>query len=686
MHGRRELFSRLDFGHPGLAAARAALHEEDDQGALHAIIDHFRTRTQPIYLFDETDVAAFRDPQVVPEADRICDHFLFGYDLGPVIDWHWNPTADSSRDPEWLWSLARHNFWPTLARAYAITRDEKYAREFVQQLKDFVASWPVEPHMADVDPHMDFPGDAWRSIEAGIRIYTAWLPAMVYFRRSPSWDADGWVCFLNALHDHAEFLCTHYSNHLRASNWLTMESSALFQMGVMFPEFKRALEWQRLAYRRITHEVRYQFDHYGVHMERTPVYHLVAAGAFLQAYRIATRNGIPVPPYMLPILEKSAEYLMLLLKPDLTLPMIGDADRNALLERRSDSALYEGMNLTTDPRDLNELRAFFRTMAELTGRGDFRYFATCRQEGVPPAQKNCALPDPGFYVFRTGWEADDSYMLVTGTALERGESASHSHFDAAHLELHVAGEDVLIDTGRFIYSNSAWRDWRDYFYSSQAHNTVGVDDHRMGMVPDTSPRIRCVRTFCHRFEPGPDVDMVEVSHNGYAFMEDPIFHLRRVIWFKPGIWLVDDVLTGVGSHAYHLSFNFPPRRLEKDSEAPDSYLYLGQRVKVRLMPLLRRGLTSQVLEGSLSPKGGWVSYGYATKVPAPQLIYTKVGPAPVRFLTAIIQEGTGHVRLAEMGDSAAALAVTAGDRSWRVTAQGETAHWAVSWEPMAPTR
>ncbi len=474
-----------------------------------------------------------------------------------MIDWHWNPTANSSRDPEWLWSLARHNFWPTLARAYAITQDEKYTREFVQQLKDFAASWPVEPHMADVDPHMDFPGDAWRSIEAGIRIYTAWLPAMVYFRRSPSWDADGWVCFLNALHDHAEFLCTHYSNHLRCSNWLTMESSALFQLGVMFPEFKRAPEWQRLAYRRITHEVRYQFDHHGVHMERTPVYHLVAAGAFLQAYRIATRNGIPVPPYMVPILEKSAEYLMLLVKPDLTLPMIGDADRNALLERRSDMALYEGMNLTTDPRDLNELRAFFRTMAELTGREDFWYFATCRQEGVPPAQRNYTLPDAGFHVLRTGWEADDSYMLVTGTALERGENAAHSHFDAAHLELHVAGEDVLIDTGRFVYSNSAWRDWRDYFYSSQAHNTVSVDGHPMGTVPDTSPRIRCVRAFCHRFEPGPDVDIVEVSHNGYAFMEEPIFHLRRVIWFKPGIWLVDDVLTGVGSHTIISPSTFP---------------------------------------------------------------------------------------------------------------------------------
>ena len=677
----RKLLARLDFAHPGLAAARTRLEAGDEPGALHALIDHFRTRTRPAYLFDEADIAAFQDAEVVSEADRICAHVFFGYDLGAVIDWRLNPTADSSRDPEWMWSLARHNFWVTLARAYALTGDEKYAREFVAQLKDFVAAWPVEPHMADLDPHMSFPGDAWRSIEAGIRIYTSWLPALVYFRRSPSWDDDGWVAFLNGLHDHAEFLLTHYSNHLRASNWLTMESTALFQLGVMFPEFKQAADWQRLAYRRVTHEVRYQFDHTGVHMERTPVYHLVAAGAFLQAYRIATLNGIPVPPYMLPILEKSAEYLMLLVKPDLTLPMIGDADRDALLDRRSDPALYEGMNLTTDPRDLNELRAFFRVMAELTGRQDFLWFATCRREGAPPEQRNYTLPDPGFHVFRTGWGERDSYVLVTGTQLERGESASHSHYDAAHLELQVAGEDVLIDTGRFIYGNCAWKDWRDYFYSSQAHNTIGIDDHIMGAVPDTNPRTRCLRTFCHRFEPGAEVDLVEVSHNGYAFMDEPVFHLRRVLWFKPGVWLVDDVLTGLGRHAYHLSFNFPPRRLAADTRTSGSYIYTGEQVKIAIMPLLRDGLSSRVLEGSTAPKGGWVSYGYAVKAPAPQLIYTQVGATPARFLTAIVQDGQGEVRREDAGDGAAImLAVRSGDKVWRVALGGEAEGWAISWE------
>jgi len=643
------LLSRLDLTYPALAHVKKHVEAGDNREAFLALIEHFRSRKSPIYLFDEADASRFRDPAVIEEADRICAHEILGHKFKGPIDWHHNATDESSRDSEWTWSLARHNFWVSLARAYMLTKDEKYVREFVCQLKSFVAACPVEPHMNRLEANMEYPGDAWRSIEAGIRIYTAWLPVMVYFRRSPSWDEEGWLCFFHALYDHAEFLCTHYSNHTRCSNWLTMESTALFQLGVLFPEFRRASEWKQLGYRRICHEVRYQFDHHGVHIERTPIYHLVAVLAFLQAYRIAVLNSIPVPPYMLPLLEKGAEFLMKLVKPDFTLPMIGDADRISLTNRKADESPYEGMNLTTDPLDLNEIRAFFATMAELTGREDFLYFATGRQRGNPPQQQNFSLPDPGFYVFRTGWSERDSYFLVTGTQVERGSNSAHSHSDAAHLELHIEGQDVLIDTGRYLYGNCGWLDWWQYFASTRAHNTVEVDSQRMGRVPDTSPEIRGLRTFCHRFESSPDLDLVEVSHNGYVFLAEPVFHLRRVFYFKPCLWLIDDVLTGMGNHEYRLCFNFAPGRLESVNGEPETYTYFGSGVKVRCVPLLRKGITTEVLEGQTDPKGGWVSYAYSKRVPIPQLIHRKNGRVPVRFVTALYPEKRGAVKLGDKG-------------------------------------
>jgi hypothetical protein len=645
MYNTDMLFSRLDLSQTCFSEALACLKSGDKEIALEKIIEHFKRRNKPVYLFSEKDIIETNHDEIIEEADRVCRHEIFGYNLGTDIDWRVNATFRSSMDSEWLWSLARHIFWQPLARAYAITGDEKYAREFASQLMGFVKSWPVDEFLGKIGiygekTNKSFPGDAWRTLEAAIRIYAVWIPVMIYFRKSPSLDNEFWVCFLNSLHDHAEFLCMHYSNHYRCSNWASAECTALFQIGVLFPEFKKSNAWKLLGYRRVTHEVRYQFDHYGVHIERTPIYHLVAAIAFLQAYRIAKLNDIPVPPYMFPILEKTAEYLMRIVKPDFTLPMIGDADRNSLLNIKSDESLYEGMNITTDPYDLNEIRAFFRVMSELTDRQDFLYFCTRGEKGAPPVGKCFYMPDQGFYVFRTGWRQTDSYFMVTGVQLERGERNAHSHYDAGHLELQIKGEDILIDTGRYLYINCNMKEWREYFISACAHNTLLVDNHKMGSVPNTSEDIRCVRTFCHQFKSTPDFDLVEVSHNGYAFLEEPVFHMRRVIHFKPGVWLVDDIITGIGKHEYRLYFNFAPGILKKANDNSIEYDFITNEVNVKIVPLYKNKLSAEVKIGDTNPIGGWVSYGYAKKTPAPQLIFTRIGGTPVRFLTAIIYNGT----------------------------------------------
>jgi hypothetical protein len=144
--------------------------------------------------------------------------------------------VDAEKDPEWMWSLSRQVFWHPLARAYALTKDEKYAKEFCLPAKRLCKKLAVENYLGKIGVYgektdMSFPGDAWRTIETGIRIYATWLPVMVYFRKSPSLDEEFWLCFLNSIYDHAELLCNHYSNHSRCSNWLTMEVSALFQIG-----------------------------------------------------------------------------------------------------------------------------------------------------------------------------------------------------------------------------------------------------------------------------------------------------------------------------------------------------------------------------------------------------------------------------------------------------------------------
>lgn len=640
---KEALIRRLDLEAPGMERVAGLVRKGEKDAAVEELVIHFRTRTEPHYLFEEEEIDHTFNEEIINEAEEICRHKLLGIELGEEIDWRCNASADTTMDPEWMWSLARQIFWPPLGRAYAMTGDEKYVRELVSQMKGFITSWPVEEFLGKIGTYgeltdMKYPADAWRTIEAAIRVYAVWLPLMMFIRKSPSFDTSAWVLFLNALADHGEFLMEHYSCHSKCSNWDTMESTALFSLGVMLPEFKDSRKWRETGYRRAMNDVRYQFDHNGIHIERTPIYHLTAAGAFLQVYRLAVKNNIWTPPYMLPILERAADFIAKLIKPDLSTPMIGDADRNSLLTLRSDTSVYEGMNNTTDPADENELRAFFRVMAEITGREDFRFFASCGKEGRPPAERCTAFPDAGYYIFRSGSERKDSYFLVSGTILERGENNVHSHYDAGHLELHVEGQDVLIDTGRYLYNSESQFDWRIYFSSTAAHNTILVDDHVMGEHPDVIPTARGVRLFCHRFEPGDRYDKLVVSHNGYAYMEEPVFHKRSVVWLKPDVWVVEDRLTGSGLHRIRQYFNFAPGELHcvKDAE---KYIYKSGSLVMELQAAGRTNLDAAVYCGSEDPIGGWVSWGYAEKEPAPQLVFECTCEMPLRLVTVIAKEG-----------------------------------------------
>ncbi len=667
------LLDRIDFEHPALSAAKEKKEQGDSAGALTEIIRHFRTRTSPAYLFEKEDIEKFTDPLVWEEAQKTLDHDIFGHKFDGPIDWMFNPTEHTSHDNEWSWSLFRTIFWQPLARAYAQGGDEKYAREFVDQLKSFAQAWPVAPFLADdtFETKFKFPGHAWRTIESGIRIYTTWLPCYVAFRSSPSWDEEGWAVFLSLIFDHAEYLMGHYSNHNRSSNWLSMEATALFQCGLMFPELKNSSTWFQAGFQRITHEVDYCFDHDGIHMERTPIYHMVAVISFFQSLRLCSLNNIPVPPYGMTIIERATEYLMYLIKPDFSTPMIGDADRTDLTTSRSDASLFEGMNLSFDPYDLNELRAHFRTMAELTGRQDFLYFATQRSQGTAPSIRNKAFLNAGIYVMRTGWEKDDSYYLLHGVELERGERSTHSHNDQGHFELHIKGEDILIDSGRYIYNSSSWKDWRHYFLSAKAHNTLYVDDHEMGTVPGIS-RVRGVRTVCHRFEENPDFSIIDVSHNGYAFRDRPIFHRRKAIRLSGDIYVVDDMVSGLsnGTHDMRFYYNFAPGKLHET--APGTFTYETDKGSIfTVSTLSSSAIRSEILYGSLEPLGGWVSYSYSKREPIPQLVLHVGDILPLRFVTVIAPQGTDcHARF---GKDREHVEIAIGGKKMRaVCLQGDT--------------
>ncbi len=632
MNYMEKLIPLLDMDNPNLKKMGDVTGEK--------IIEYYRNRENPKYLFSLKDAECLVDDKILDDAEKVMEHDIFGYKFNGPIDWMFNPTVETSRDNEWSWSLFRTIYWQPLARAYALTKDEKYTKEFLSQMHSFREAWPADEFLNDFTfvPKQPFPGTAWRTIETGIRVYTTWLPVFEIFRHSSVWSSEDLACFLLGLRDHALFLMGHYSNHDRSSNWLSMETSALLQIAIMFPEFKESKEWFNTAYSRVMHEVRFCFSDNGIHMEKTPIYHMVASIAFTQALVMCRLNNIYVPDYAWEVIRRSALYICSLIKPDLSTPMIGDADRDDLTTRRADTSIYEGMNLSFYPKDLNELRAYMNQMYELFGDQEFKYFASLREQGSQPKEKDFKFSEEGIYVLRTGWDSNADYLCTHSTQLELGERSTHSHNDCMHAEITLKGEDILVDSGRYIYRSSIWKDWRAYFCSALAHNTLYVDNHEMGEIKGVDRR-RNVRCLCHYFGNKEGLKIVDLSHNGYAYLADPVFHRRKLILAPNSVAVLIDYVDGPANenHDFRLMYNFNTTNVVLDGKHVD---YKSKNnVDFTVDFTSNVDFNSYLLCGSEDPKGGWISYGYPVKEPIGQVTMAYGGKASFMAATIIKEKG-----------------------------------------------
>ena len=659
MNYTEKLIPLLDAENPSLKALGALTGEK--------LVSYYRDRKNPVYLFSINDAEKLKDDEIISDAEKVMNHDIFGHKFNGPIDWMFNPTTETSRDNEWSWSLFRTIYWQPLARAYALTKDEKYTREFLSQMHSFREAWPADEFIKDFTfvPKQPFPGTAWRTIETGIRVYTTWLPVFEIFRHSDVWTPEDLSSFLLGIRDHALFLMGHYSNHDRSSNWLSMETSALLQIAIMFPEFKEAKEWFDTAYGRVMHEVRFCFSDNGVHMEKTPIYHMVASIAFAQALVMCRNNGIYVPDYAWEVIRRSALYICSLIKPDLSTPMIGDADRDDLTTRKADTSVYEGMNLSFFPEDLNELRAYMKWMHELFGDKEFLWFATLRKEGEAPLLNDYKYSEEGIYVMRTGWDDKADYLCTHSTQLELGERSTHSHNDSMHAEVTLKGEDILVDSGRYIYRSSVWKDWRAYFCSALAHNTLYVDDHELGEIKGVDRR-RNVRCLCHFFGEQAGLKVIDLSHNGYAYLPDPVFPRRKLIMVPGSIAVLIDYVDGPAkeNHDFRLMYNFNTTDVKLTDKHIDYVSKNG--VPFELDFVSSVPFDSSFLCGSEDPKGGWISYGYPVREPAGQVTMAYGGKAPFMAATVIKSKGD-DAKVTLEGES---VIIETSDGKWNITREG----------------
>lgn len=525
-------------------------------------------------------------------------------------------------DCKYIWEPARFQHIITLAKAYYLTGDERFAREVVEQIAGFMEQCPY------------LLGAHWAmAMEAGIRLISVSWAAMFmkgYLRN----DAQACRLISRFVASHADFVAANLSFYSSANNHLIGELAGLFLAGVCFSHLPNMQRHLAAAYRIAGREIVRQFYSDGVNCEQSTCYHISCYQSFLLMGLLGRDNDLPFGREFWARLEGGTRFIAEMTCGDLTIPQIGDNDDGiniSLSERRDNwvqsllavgTALFGGADFTARTQEFDET-AFW--LLGKSGRSKY--------DSVAPAEKvrsSVAFEQGGYYLLRSGPPAEVTVVFDCGP-LGMGAIAAHGHADALSVLLHAHGREFLIDPGTYTYA--ANDPWRNHFRSTAAHNTLVVDGQDQSEMAGPFLWTRRAEARVEQWAPGGQVDRVCGWHDGYRRLPDPVTHRRTVELDKAALVLsVRDRIEAGGRHEVAQYWHVSPQcDVERIGENALQITNDGRAIRLIADPKL----SCEVLRASDDPRAGWVSRSYDEKVPTNTLVCRATIEGNQEFATRI---------------------------------------------------
>ena len=449
--------------------------------------------------------------------------------------------ADGS-DVRVLWELNRLGHFLPLARAYAATKDERYAAEFFSQLR----SWSEQNSYGR--------GPNWScAMEVALRAMNL-LAAFETFRQSSQLNSDLLSFFLQLLQHHGNYIWRNLEfSYIATSNHYLSDVVGLLWLGLMLPELRDAGEWRGFGLDQMLREMDKQVLDDGADFEASTGYHRFVTELLLYSFMLCRANDVAIETRYWTRLHQMLVYIRAYLRPDGFAPLIGDTDGGQVLpvvRRRADDHAY---------------------LLEI-GAAVF---------DDPALQSQCAtsqsFPQAGTYIMRDG----DLYLCFNASDAGLHGRGSHGHNDALSIEVSAGGRAFIVDPGTYVYSADLQK--RHEFRSTAYHSTVQIDGREQNTTDLHTPFVigNEAKPRVLEWKTSDDSDKVVAEHYGY-----PVVHRRTVVFNKrERAWVIDDEFIGDGEHVYEVRFHFAP----------------GLDVEVRERAVEASGLTVSALSTDVQP-------------------------------------------------------------------------------------
>lgn len=597
----KQVFELINLNYPGLADVKKAYAQNDMGKASKALLDYYRNRTSvkhPELDLKKVTVTA-SDRQ---KADEALAHIFYAHEgyqpsfyYGKDIDWKYWPVKDN----ELRWQLHRHGWFTPMGKMYYTTRNEKYAKEWMFQYRDWIKKNPLVSVTKDefeltntekIKEDKENARFAWRPMEVSSRLQDQINQFMLFI------DADVFTPeflteFLVNYHRHATHILHNYSAE---GNHLLFEAQRMFYAATFFPELKDATTWKKSGIDILTREIKKQVYEDGGQFELDPLYHMASIEIFCKALQMADTNGTrsDFPQEFLNTIEKMIVFYYNICYPDYTNPCFGDAKRRG-----------------KEPKLIN-----YKIWATLFPKNEqIRYFATEGKEGKKPENLSKGFCSSGFFTFRDGWKEDATVMVLKAGP----EGEWHNQPDNGTFELWFNGTNLFPDSGFYIYAGDEnVMKLRNWFRQTMVHKTLTLDNKNL----ETQVSVTKL------WKPEGNIPTLVTENQSYKDLK----HRRSVFFVDQKYFVIVDEAIGaakgkVGLH-YQMNegtVNINPKELTLTSE-------YGGKSNVKLQCFAPQGTT-------LEEEEGWQSTLYLVRAERKAVSFnvTKEDDKPIRYITII---------------------------------------------------
>jgi hypothetical protein len=521
-------------------------------------------------------------------------------------------------DIKYLWELNRHLELVTLAQAWHLTREPRFAEAARRLLVSWLdqCPYPRGPHWTS-------------SLELAVRLVN-WACAwhLLGGDASALFAAEEGRAFrrrwLSAIYQHCYFISGRLSRHSSANNHLFGELMGLFVASAVWPLWPESERWRARARDELEAEAIKQNGADGANREQAFWYHHEVADMMLLCLLFGRANGIDFSSQFTKRLESMLEFISVVMDAGGHVPMVGDAD-DAVMVRFS-----------REP-EFCPYRSLLATGAVLFGRGDFKAkagrfdeksrwllgdaaserFRALPAAPVEPARR--AFPEGGYYVLGQDFGMPCEVKAVADAgSLGYLSIAAHGHADALAFTLSAGGNEVLVDPGTYAYHDQ--KRWRDYFRGTSAHNTLRVDGEEQSVPGGNFQWLSHARARCEHFESGVERDVFEGVHDGYRRLNDPVRHRRRIKFDKRSMRTeITDTLECSEEHCVELHWHLAESCVARVSGHAVEVSCANVRMRVECPRELG---TPEVVVGRDDPPLGWISRRLGEKKPSPSIVCT----------------------------------------------------------------